>query len=102
MKHINISLIVILFLSLTSQAQVSVESEVKEAIIFSNQAQLTRVQNVKLEKGMNIVKFTDMESSVVANSLQVSATGSDVTVVSNNFTNENVKRILEKNRAVEY
>ena len=56
MKHINISLIVILFLSLTSQAQVSVESDVKEAIIFSNQAQLTRVQNVKLEKGMNISK----------------------------------------------
>ncbi len=94
MKHINISLIVILFLSLTSQAQVSVESEVKEAIIFSNQAQLTRVQNVKLEKGMNIVKFTDMESSVVANSLQVSATGSDVTVVSNNFANENVKKSM--------
>ena len=34
-----------------------------------------------------------MESSVVANSLQVSATGSDVTVVSNNFANENVKKI---------
>lgn len=94
MKYINLSLILLSIVSVSAFGQVAVKSDVKEAIIFANQAQLTRIQTVKLEKGMNNVQFLDMESSVVANSLQVSATGNDVTVISNNFTNELVKKTM--------
>lgn len=87
MKKINLLLIVVLVFSLNLTGQIIVKSEVKEAIIFSNQAQLTREQTVKLEKGNNLVKFVGLERSIVTNSVQVSGTNG-ITVISNYNRNE--------------
>ena len=83
MKLINLSLILALFISFNSFGQKFVKSTVKEATIFSNQAQITRTQSVKLSKGENLVKFVGLERGILANSIQVSG-NNGITIISVN------------------
>lgn len=92
MKHLNLSLIFILFITSIGYSQKIVKSQVKEAVIFASQAQLTRVQTVKLEKGMNKIKFVEMENSLDGNSLQVSSSSNEVTIISSNVLSENTDK----------
>lgn len=103
MKHINLFLIFSLFFPTLYFGQISVRSNVKKATIFSSQAQITRVQSVKLEKGNNRVKFVGLERSILANTIQVSGTNG-ITVLSSNIITENtvkadqpieIRRILD-------
>ncbi len=96
---IKLSLILFLIVSSFSFGQINVISEVKEATVFSNQAQLTRVQTVRLEKGTNRVKFIGMENSIVSPTIQVSGTGG-ITVLSNNVNSENLERSMQPSQII--
>ena len=91
MKLINLLIILALFVSVNSFGQITVKSKVKEATIFSNQAQVLREQSVKLSKGLNKVKFIGLERSVQNNTIQVSGTGG-ITIVSTNTRVENTQK----------
>ena len=91
MKLINLLIILALFVSVNSFGQITVKSKVKEATIFSNQAQVLREQSVKLSKGLNKVKFIGLERSVQNNTIQVSGTGG-ITIVSTNTRIENTQK----------
>ncbi len=82
MKQINLFLIISLFIPASFFSQIMVKSEVKEATVFSNKAQITRVESVKLDKGNNMVKFLGLENSISSNTIQVSGTNG-ITVLSN-------------------
>ncbi|MEN8928544.1 MAG: DUF4139 domain-containing protein [Flavobacteriales bacterium] len=91
MKHLKLSIIFLVALASSSFSQIEIASRVKEATLFSNKAQITRVETVKLNKGDNIVQFTGLESSIDNNSVQVSATN-QVTVISNFIQMTNTKQ----------
>ena len=91
---IKLSLILSLIVSNLSFGQIHVVSEVREATVFSNQAQLTREQTVKLTKGTNQVKFIGMENSILSPTIQVSGTGG-ITVLSNSVNSENVEKSMQ-------
>ena len=91
---IKLSLVLILSVASSSFGQINVGSEVKAATVFSNQAQLTREQSVKLEKGTNQVKFIGMENSILSPTIQVSGTGG-ITVLSNSVNSENVEKSMQ-------
>ena len=91
---IKLSLILFLIVSSFSFGQINVVSEVKEATVFSNQAQLTREQTVRLEKGTNKLKFIGMENSIVSPTIQVSGTGG-ITVLSTSVNSENLEKSMQ-------
>ncbi|MCC5928468.1 MAG: DUF4139 domain-containing protein [Cyclobacteriaceae bacterium] len=71
---------VILFLvlaSIQSQAQIihNVETEAREVRIFMNQAQVSRVAKVKLEKGQQEIVVSQLSDGVQAHSIQAELTG---------------------------
>ena len=71
MKHLKLSLIFLLALAQFSFSQTEIISRVKEATLFSNKAQINRVESVKLIQGDNLVQFTGLESSIDNNSVQI-------------------------------
>ena len=88
MKYLNFVFIILFSLSSQAFGQLNVKSEVKEVTVFSNQAQISRVQSVRLQKGNNKVKFVGLENSILPNTIQVSGTN-EITVVSTNVSMEN-------------
>jgi uncharacterized protein (TIGR02231 family) len=99
MKHINLSILVILFSSISSLAQISVQSEVKEATLFSNQAQISREQSVRLNKGLNEVKFLGLENSILNNTIQVSGSNG-VTIISSDIQSENTLKSQQSSKVI--
>ena len=91
MKHINLLLTLLIIFPSASFSQISVKSEVKEVTVFSSQAQITREQSVKLEKGFNKVKFIGLENAIFANTIQASSTGG-VTILSTDVRSEISKK----------
>lgn len=91
MKHLKLSLIFIFALSFYSFSQIEVSTKVKEATLFSNKAQITRVETIKLKKGDNIIQFTGLESSIDNNSVQVSG-ANGITIISNYIQMTNTKK----------
>lgn len=91
---IKLSLLISIAVSSFSYGQINVASEVQKATVFSNQAQLTRMQTVRLEKGTNRVKFLGLENSILSPTIQVSGTGG-ITVLSNSVNNETVEKSMQ-------
>lgn len=79
--------------------QINVLSEVSKATVFSNQAQITRVQSVKLEKGNNQVKFIGLENQIMSPTIQVSGTGG-ITVLSTFVRNEPMPKSLQSKEII--
>ena len=91
MKHLKLSIIFIFIISQFSFSQLLVSSKVKEATLFSNKAQITRVESIKLNKGDNVIQFTGLESSIDNNTVQISGT-KGITIISNYFQMTNTKK----------
>lgn len=91
MKHLKLSLIFVFAFTQFSFSQLEVSSKVKEATLFSNKAQITRVETVQLKKGDNRIQFTGLESSIDNNSVQISGTNG-ITIISNYFQMTNTKK----------
>ena len=91
MKHLKLSLIFLLALAQFSFSQTEIISRVKEATLFSNKAQINRVESVKLIQGDNLVQFTGLESSIDNNSVQISGTNG-ITIIANYFQMTNTKK----------
>ncbi len=91
MKHIKLSLIFLLAFAQFSISQIEVASKVKEATLFSNKAQVSRVETVQLKQGDNLIQFTGLESSIDNNSVQISGTNG-ITIISNYFQMTNTKK----------
>jgi uncharacterized protein (TIGR02231 family) len=91
MKHLKLSIIFIFAITQFSFSQLEVSSKVKEATLFSNKAQISRVETVKLKQGDNTIQFNGLESSIDNNSVQISGTNG-ITIISNYFQMTNTKR----------
>jgi uncharacterized protein (TIGR02231 family) len=78
---------------LTSNAKQEVVTEVNAAIVYTQGAQLKRFKKINLKKGENIIRFTDLERTINANSIQLFGRqgNSGFTVVYTQFSQENKK-----------
>ena len=81
---IKLILILTALISFTSFSQKDIKSTVNEAIIFSNNAQITRYKTINLKPGENDIRFVGLEKSINQRSIQISG-NEDVTVVSNTY-----------------
>ena len=87
--------------ALTFAHQHEVTTSVDSAIIFTEDAQLSRSRYLELEKGENTVRFIKLEQSIKPNSIQLFGTGGNksITIVSTQFLKEatpkkNVSKII--------
>lgn len=85
MRTISILIFSLIFNILHAQEMVEkeVKTEVNEAIVFLDGAQVLRNKNVNLQKGMTIIKFSDLSPFIDAKSVQLKAKG-ELTVLSVN------------------
>ncbi len=85
MRTISILIFSLVFNSLFAQEIVEqeVKSEVKEAIVFLDGAQVFRNKNINLTKGKSIIKFTMLSPFIEAKSIQLKTKG-ELTVLSVN------------------
>jgi len=81
---IRLTLLFIALISITSFAQKDIKTNVKEAIVFSNNAQITRFKTLKLKPGQTEIRFIGLEKNINANSIQISG-NAGVTIISNQF-----------------
>ena len=114
MKIINLLLIVFLALPITAQTtEKEITTEVSGVTVFLEGAQILRKKNVTVNRGISILKFTNLSPFIDAKSVQVNAEG-NITVLSvnhqQNFLNELKKsselenlenKIIEINRQLE-
>ena len=114
MKIINLLLIVFLALPITAQTtEKDIITEVSGVTVFLEGAQILRKKNVTVNRGISILKFTNLSPFIDAKSVQVNAEG-NITVLSvnhqQNFLNELKKsselenlenKIIEINRQLE-
>lgn len=96
MRTIGILIFSLIFSNLWAQNIVKkeVETDVKEAVVFLDGAQVLRQENIELSKGITIVKFVNLSPFIDVKSIQVKTKG-QVTVLSvkhqQNYLNKSVK-----------
>ncbi len=78
---------------LTSNAKQELDTKVNAAIVYTQGAQLKRFKKINLKKGENIIRFTDLERTINANSIQLFGRQGNTgfTVVYTQFSQENKK-----------
>ncbi len=87
MRKKNLLLLIAIFTTLNSWANdtLSVNSEIKKAVVFLKGAQIKRSAKCVLKKGENLINFTKITSQLDEKSVQVKSTES-VVIQSVNFT----------------
>ena len=93
MRTIGVLILSLIFNNLFAQEFVEkeVKSEVKEAIVFLDGAQVLRQENVVLPKGKTIVKFLNLSPFIDAKSVQIKTKG-ELTVLSVNHQQNYLKK----------
>ncbi|NOU60184.1 DUF4139 domain-containing protein [Marinifilum caeruleilacunae] len=85
MRTISILIFSLIFSNLFAQEipEQKVQTEVKEAIVFLDGAQVLRKKNVQLTRGKSLIKFVNLSPFIDAKSIQLKAKG-ELTVLSVN------------------
>ncbi|WP_084274332.1 DUF4139 domain-containing protein [Crocinitomix catalasitica] len=89
-KFIVLSFILISPFFVRATNVVELKTKVNKATVFTEGAQLSRVQKISLKKGENTIRFTELEKDVNLNSIQLfGLNGNDnISVVYTRFTHE--------------
>jgi len=94
MRTISILILSLIFSNLLLAQEIveqEAETEVKEAIVFLDGAQVFRNKKITLPKGKTIIKFTKLSPFIEANSVQVKTKG-ELTVLSVNHQLNHLKK----------
>jgi len=67
--------LLLLAVSAGAASPVTLESEIKEATVYSDRAQVTRIAETKLQKGEHVLLFDNLPDVTEKNSIQVSGKG---------------------------
>lgn len=95
----NILLFAIIFSYFSANSQKikekSITSKVKSATIFLNNAQVTRIKEVKLDKGIQLLKFIGLSPFIDKKSIQIKAKNIEIQAVNfkKNYLSKNKKSI---------
>jgi len=95
----NILLFAIIFFYFSANSQTikekSITSKVKSATIFLNNAQVTRIKEVKLDKGIQLLKFIGLSPFIDKKSIQIKAKNIEIQAVNfkKNYLSKNKKSI---------
>jgi hypothetical protein len=95
----NILLFAIIFFYFSANSQTikekSITSKVKSATIFLNNAQVTRIKEVKLDQGIQLLKFIGLSPFIDKKSIQIKAKNIEIQAVNfkKNYLSKNKKSI---------
>ena len=95
----NILLFAIIFSYFSANSQKikekSITSKVKSATIFLNNAQVTRIKEVKLDKGIQLLKFIGLSPFIDKKSIQIKAKNIEIQALNfkKNYLSKNKKSI---------
>ncbi|MFD2566477.1 mucoidy inhibitor MuiA family protein [Pseudotenacibaculum haliotis] len=70
-----------------------IKSEVNSATVFLNSAQVTRTKNIKVDRGLQVLKFVDLSPFIDKKSIQIRAEGIEIQAINyqKNYLNSSKK-----------